>query len=124
MSPVSRVCRATPACPKLRLADGESKWIPPRCPMGEALTQEVQKALRAVLECWEDLLQVAVADVAVDRLAEHLPEVGSERKVAALVELLRPEPRPAAIHASAFYRSAQDKHYVGVAVIGTAIAVF
>src|SRR5471030_1557447 len=54
------------------------------------------------------------------QFAQYIAEVGSERQVAAFVELLFFQARPLAINLSAFDAAAHHEHAVGVAVVGAA----
>src|SRR5215469_4972983 len=79
--------------------------------------------------CWrreagEDLRQIFVTQVLIQGLAEHGPEVGREREVAAFVELRGIESGPAAVHLSAPYRPAEHEHDIRMSVIGAAVSVF
>src|SRR3984893_2403802 len=51
-------------------------------------------------------------------------EVCRHRQIAPLVYLQLIEARPAAIDVAALHRAAYHKHYVGVAVVGAAVAIF
>src|SRR5262249_33853535 len=63
------------------------------------------------------------ADMACRDLGEERAEVGRDREVAALEELMRREPGPASVGAAAPHAAAEDEHGGGVAVIGAAIAI-
>ena len=69
------------------------------------------------------LRQVLVAHVAGDGFSNHLAEVRGQRQIAAFVELRLVKARPASVDFAALHRAAQNEHYVGVAVVGAAIAV-
>src|SRR5205823_4238338 len=71
----------------------------------------------------EDALQRAHPELFRQQLAEDVAEVGRHGEVAVLEELLRVESWPLAVHLSALHAAACDQHYVGVAVIGAAVAV-
>src|SRR5215471_21471592 len=59
----------------------------------------------------------------IDSFAQYLAEVCSYSQIAAFVEMLSREPRPAAIDSATLDRAAEHEHDVGVAVVGAAIAV-
>src|SRR5262245_39232688 len=63
------------------------------------------------------------AEMARRGLREERAEVGRDREVAALEELVRREPGPASVGAAAPHAAAEDEHGGPVAVIGAAIAV-
>src|ERR1035437_408029 len=71
----------------------------------------------------EDGLQRRVAQVARNQFVQDVAEVGGQRQVAALVELLFFEAGPEAIDPAAFDSAAHHEHAVGVPVIRAAIAV-
>src|SRR5271166_2827768 len=55
--------------------------------------------------------------------AQHTTEIRGERKVASFIKLRRVESRPASINVPAAHRSAENKHYVGMPVVGAASAI-
>src|SRR6185312_3110795 len=72
----------------------------------------------------EDLCDLLIAQVAVDSLSKDVAEIRGEREITILVELFGRETWPLAVDLSAPDSSAHHEHRVGVAMIGTAIAVF
>src|SRR5687767_10220458 len=54
---------------------------------------------------------------------EYRSEVGRERQIPALVELLARQTRPPAVHLSPFHRPAKEKHRAGVAMVGASVAI-
>src|ERR1700688_2320854 len=57
------------------------------------------------------------------QFAEYVPEVRGQVEIAILVELLILESRPFTIDLSSLDAAAEREHNVGMAVIGTAIAI-
>src|SRR5581483_7928734 len=57
------------------------------------------------------------------KLTENVAEVGGEGEVAAFVKLLGGEAGPLAIDPAAANLAAHGEHYVGMAVIGAAVAI-
>src|SRR5215469_2248181 len=82
------------------------------------------KELRLSGEAGEDLRQVLVTQMLIDRFAEHGSEVGGEREILAFVQLGGIEPGPAAVHSSTFDGAAENEHDVRMSVIGPAVSVF
>src|SRR5258708_35895052 len=87
------------------------------------LTQDPDKVARGALEVREHLLQVAIAEVAIHSLADHLAKIGGQGEIAAFVEMLGRQAGPLAIHAAAAHRAAEHEHDVGMAVVGATIAI-
>src|ERR1700722_3396124 len=88
------------------------------------LPQHSQELSGLVFISRKDFCQILVAQVPRDGFADYLAKVGGEREVAAFVELRLIEPRPASVDFSAFHRTAENEHDVGVAVVGAAVSVF
>src|SRR6266853_2219731 len=63
------------------------------------------------------------AEMARRDLGEEVAEVGGDREVAALEELVPVEARPAAVDAAAANAAAEDEHRRRVTVVGAAVAV-
>ncbi len=59
-----------------------------------------------------------------DQFAEDIAKIGGEREIAAFVELLVLKTRPLAVDFAAAHIAAQNEHDIGVAMVGSAIAVF
>src|SRR5712691_11127242 len=66
----------------------------------------------------------ASSQMAADKLAQHIAEIGSNCEIALLVKLFRLEARPSAVNFAATHRSPERHHHVSVSVIGAATAVF
>ncbi len=88
------------------------------------LAQVTQEFPWLVIVTRKDFCQVFIAHVAGDGFSDDLAEVGGQRQVAAFVELRLIEARPASVDPAAFYRATKNEHYVGVTVVGAAVAVF
>src|ERR1700720_1996073 len=88
------------------------------------LAQQLQELSRLVVKPREHLVKGMIAEVAIDRFAQHPAEVCGYREVAALVKLRLVKPRPAPVNFAPFDRAAHHEHYVGVTVIGATITIF
>src|ERR1700682_3963646 len=102
--------------------------IPPHAPrcneIRRSLSQILQEVLgRALVKARENLGHIFVAQVSVDGFAEHLAKFGGNGQVAAFVEMLLLQSGPAAVHFAALDRAAQNKHDVGMTMVGAAVAV-
>src|SRR6516162_3924256 len=64
-----------------------------------------------------------VAQVPGDGFAKDSPKVRGQRQVSAFVKLRLVQSRPGSVNTATAYRAAEDEHDVGVAVIGSAVAV-
>ena len=71
----------------------------------------------------EDLRDVLRAQMFRDALGEDVAEIGRDRQVTALPELLALEPRPLAVNLAALDVAAEDEHRVAVAMVRAAVAV-
>ena len=72
---------------------------------------------------WEDGVQILIAEMAIDDFAEHAAEIGGQREVASFVELFGRQVRASVHKLGPFHRTADHEHHVGVAMVGSAIAV-
>lgn len=61
--------------------------------------------------------------MAGDELAENGAEVGGDGEVAALVKLVGAKPGPLAVDAAPCNAAAEGEHHVGMAMVGTAVAI-
>src|SRR6478736_5067926 len=83
-------------------------------------SQDLQEFAGCV-ESREYSCQTVISHVADDGFSDDLAEVGGESQVATFVKLRLTEAGPAAINLAALQSASQDEHYVGVAVVGTAV---
>src|SRR5579862_363050 len=91
---------------------------------GVQLPKVAQELAWLVRESREHLNEILIPEMAVHGFAEHAAEIGSEREIAAFIQLRLIEARPTAKDFSAFHRSSHHEHHVGVAMIGAAVTVF
>src|ERR1035438_1930049 len=105
---------------RLRCAKRGERWGPRLIRSSQIL----QELAWLIVEARKHGVQMCVAEMARDRFAQQAAKVGGEHQIAAFVELGWIEAGPASVNSSAAHRAAEDEHHIGVAVIGTAIAVF
>src|ERR1700682_5324041 len=86
--------------------------------------QQTWKFCRVVCETREDGLQIITADVPPDDFAKHRAKVRSKCEVTPLIKLMFVKTRPLPIYFPTLDATAHHEHAVGVAVVGSAIAVF
>src|SRR5687768_6143031 len=67
--------------------------------------------------------RVAGAEMLTNHFREYRSEIGRERQIAALVELLARQTRPPAVHLPPFHRPAKEKHRAGVSMVGASVAL-
>src|SRR5579859_2416783 len=95
------------------------RYIPAELPQ---ILKEVFRS--ALIEAGKDTRQVFIAEMICHGFTQHLPEIRSDGQVASFVKLFWLKTRPASVHSAAFYRPAQNKHHVGMAVVCAAISIF
>src|SRR6201987_6079194 len=59
-----------------------------------------------------------------DGFSHHTAEIGSQREVAAFIELRLVQPRPLTVHLAALHWASHNEHHIGVAAISPAVHVF
>jgi hypothetical protein len=103
-------------------AKGGLKRIP-RYARNEKSTQQFQKCRRIVFVSGKYIVELAVPEMPVNDFTEHAPEIGSQREIAAFIELFLRKARPFAIDSSTLYRAADNEHYIGMPVVGATCPV-
>src|SRR5262249_48318018 len=71
----------------------------------------------------EDWFRIRDAHVFDDDLCEHVPEVGSDGEIAALVPFVGSETRPRAVNVTTTQAAANHEHRIAMTVIRAAVAV-
>src|SRR5581483_4176380 len=87
-------------------------------------TPDIQKiSWITLVKAREHASQLLIAKMIGHSFTQHLAEIRGDGQIAPFIKLSLLQAGPAAVNLAAFHRPAQDKHYVGVAMVGAAIAV-
>src|SRR5215471_9269789 len=87
------------------------------------LSQKAAELARTHLIAREDGLEVTRAEMLLGYLAKDIAKVGRQLQVSAFIQLIIPEAGPVGVDFAAAHAIADDKHRVGVTVIGASVAV-